>query len=127
VRAALAALPLLVLGLSGCAAGVSSTTVDGVTVLSQSRSSSEQREALFVGTLGVDKGCLMLVDEEGYPHGLVLPEAADVTVADGVVSVTIDGAAYGIHDEVRLGGGFSVASHSECAFDDYFEPNGQQS
>jgi len=115
----------LVLALSGCAASVDAQTVDGVIVLSTS-SSSEQRDAVVDGMLRIDKGCLVLVDTAGVPHGLILPAgaAADAT-AEGI-EVTIDGTRYHVHDSVRFSGGFGSTRHADCEYDDYFEPNGVQ-
>lgn len=117
---------LLALILTGCAAGVSSTTVDGVTVLS-APASDAQPEALLEGSLNVDKGCLVVVDAAGVPHGLILAEPAVVTATDGVVTVTVDGVQYGIHDEVSFAGGYGDTSIADCEFNSYFTVNGDQS
>lgn len=124
MRAALAV--LLVLGLSGCAAGASSTTVDGVTVLSAPGGSGDQREGLIEGALNLDKGCLVIVDTEGVPHGLILPEPAMVIAGEDGLTVTVDGVDYGIHDAVRFSGGFSSSPQAPCDFRSYFTPNGVQ-
>lgn len=119
----LAVVALLALTLAGCSSGVSTTTVDGVSVLSAPAGTGDD---VIEGALNLDKGCLVIVDTSGVPHGLVLPGAADVVATDGAIEVTIAGAAYGIHDAVRFVGSFGDSTVQGCEFDSYFTPNEEQ-